>query len=91
MANLTGNTFVEKDVTFGQWAIRWLETYKRGEVDENTYRITYEHTIKKQLLSYFGNVPITSIHPVNIKEFFASKAHMSKSMLSNVYVFKWYF
>ncbi|BCI60818.1 site-specific integrase [[Clostridium] leptum] len=86
IANLTGNTFVEKDVTFRQWAIRWLETYKRGEVDENTYRITYEHTVKKHLLSYFGDVPITSIHPINIKEFFASKANMSKSMLSKMHM-----
>ncbi|GAA6396413.1 hypothetical protein I4300191C4_10700 [Solibaculum mannosilyticum] len=70
IANLTGNTFVEKDVTFIQWTIRWLETYKRGEVDESTYRITYEHTV----------------HPVNTKESFDSKACMSKSMLSKMYM-----
>ncbi|CZT57462.1 hypothetical protein BN3661_01996 [Eubacteriaceae bacterium CHKCI005] len=86
IANLTGNTFVEKDVMFRQWAIRWLETYKRGEVDENTYRITYEHTVKKHLIPYFGEASITSIRPINIKEFFASKAHMSKSMLSKMHM-----
>ena len=84
IANLTGNTFIEKDVTFGQWATRWLETYKRGEVDENTYRFTYEHTVNNHLIPYFGGALITSIRPIDIKEFYATKANLSESGLSKI-------
>ena len=84
IANLTGNTFVEKDVTFRQWAIRWLETYKRGEVDENTYRFTYKNTVCNHLIPYFGDAPLTTIRPIDIKEFYATKANLSESGLSKI-------
>ena len=43
VAERTIGQFVDQDVTFKEWAIKWLETYKKGKVKGNTYSGTYEY------------------------------------------------
>ena len=32
----TGEVFIQKNYTFAEWALKWLEVYKRPTVTENT-------------------------------------------------------
>lgn len=83
-AEKAGTIFVSNDVTFGQWAIKWLETYKKPNVDENTYRLTYENTVYNHLMPYFGKAKLNTIQAVNIQEFFGTKKELSLSMLRKI-------
>lgn len=84
VANQTGAGFISKDITFADWARTWLETYKKPDVDDNTYRITYQNTVEKHLIPYFGKAALNDIRPIDVKNFYASKKAMSKSMLSKM-------
>lgn len=78
------NIFIEKDVTFGQWALKWLDVYKKNKIDENTYRLTYENTVVKHLIPFFGKADLKSIKPVDIAKFYSEKAYLSTSVLSKI-------
>lgn len=84
VANRTGVGFVNKNATFNDWALTWLEKYKKPDVNTNTYRFTYENTVKNHLIPYFGSVGLTDIKPIDCKEFFATKNHLSESMLEKM-------
>ncbi len=66
----TGQVFVEKSVTFADWAVKWLETYKKGKVKQNTYVGTYYDIVHKHLVPYFGQYVLTDIRPVDVQAFF---------------------
>jgi len=68
----TGVAFVEKDVTFAQWALKWLESI-RGTVKDNTYQLTYVNSVKKHLMPCFGDMVLSEIRPIDIKNFFNEK------------------
>ena len=83
----TGETFIQKSYTFGEWATKWLETYKKPTVSENTYRLTYENSVKKHLLPYFGKAELTSIRSIDIQNFFNHKQkELSDSMLDKLHM-----
>lgn len=84
VVNRTGIGYVYKDASFGEWALTWLEKYKKPDVNINTYRFTYENTVKKHLIPYFGAAKLTDIKPIDCKEFFASKNDLSESMLEKM-------
>lgn len=65
----TGQIFVEKSVTFSEWALKWLETYKKGKVKQNTYVGTYHNIVHVHLIPYFGGFRLTDIRPVDIQQF----------------------
>lgn len=76
-AQLAGTVFVDQDVTFRTWAVKWLETYKKGKVKGNTYESTYRAPVEKHLVPYFGDAQLDVIKPVDIQSFFNSKASTS--------------
>lgn len=80
----TGEAFLPKNVAFANWARRWLAVYKKNDIDDNTYRLTYVNTIENHLIPYFGAILLTNIKPVNIKDFYITKSKMSSSMLSKM-------
>lgn len=84
VASQTGAGFISKDITFADWARKWLETYKKPDVDDNTYRLTYQNTVDKHLIPYFGKAALVDVRPIDVKNFYASKKSMSKSMLSKM-------
>lgn len=86
VANRTGAGFIDKNITFAEWAYQWLETYKKPDIDENTYLYTYKCTIYKHLIPYFGSAQLNNIKPVDIKNFYLSKNYMSKSRLSKMHI-----
>jgi len=57
-------------MTFENWAVKWLETYKKGTVKEHTYYFTYESNLKKYIIPYFGKAHISSIRQIDIQGYF---------------------
>lgn len=84
LANRTGDMFIKKEYTFGEWANKWLEVYKKPNTSENTYKFTYENTVEKHLKPYFGKASLTSIRSVDVQNFFATKTEYSESMLDKM-------
>lgn len=80
----TGEIFVEKETPFAKWAARWLETYKKPKVSANTYRLTYQNTVEKHLVPYFGQALLTDIRPIDIEQFYSTKSGKSQSMLDKM-------
>ena len=50
---MAGIGIIDKNITFGEWAIIWLEKYKKGFVRENTYLKTYKNTTENYLIPYW--------------------------------------
>lgn len=72
-ADLAGDVFVREDVNFQTWAEKWLSTYKKGKVKDNTYDGTYRNPTEHHLIPYFGTALLTDIRPVDIQAFFNKK------------------
>lgn len=83
----TGETFIKDKYTFGEWALKWLEVYKKPTVSENTYRLTYENSVKKHLIPYFGTSDLISIKSIDVQNFFNKKQkELSDSMLDKLHM-----
>lgn len=72
VANATNTAFVVKDVTFGQWAEKWLEVYKKPHVKDHTFNFTYKSNLEKYIIPYFGNADIKSISQVDVQNYINS-------------------
>lgn len=72
--NITGEGYIERDLTFAEWAHRWLESYKRPAVKEQTYNDTYVRVVEAYLLPYFGKMKLRDIKPVHISDFYTAQA-----------------
>lgn len=59
-----------KGATFGQWAAKWLENYKRKNVKEHTFIFTYKVNVEKYLIPYFGAHALTEIRQADIQGYF---------------------
>ena len=86
VAEQTGRPFIEKDVTFAQWAKKWLEVYKKPNVDGNTYHLTYEQNVNNHLIPYFGKADMKSIKPIDVQEFFDKNSQFSDSVLKKLHM-----
>lgn len=73
--------FTDEQVTFGDFARKWLLTGKEHSVRDNTYEYTYRNCVKNHLMPYFGRFPLACIHKTDIQQFLNKKASMSSSML----------
>ena len=69
-SEMAGMVFINKNVTFAEWALFWLENYKESNVRYKTYRDTYYRPTTLHIIPYFGNADIRDIRPVDIKNFF---------------------
>lgn len=72
------------NILFKDWADKWLTIYKKPYVSENTYRITYEHSVEKHIKPYFKNAKLNDIRPIDIQKLFALKKSLSESMLDKI-------
>ena len=64
--------------TFDKWAIKWLETYKKGTVKDHTYNFTYRVNVEEYLIPYFKSAKLTNIRQIDIQEYF-NQARNKKS------------
>lgn len=83
-SEMAGIGIIDKNITFGEWAIIWLEKYKKGFVRENTYLKTYKNTTENYLIPYFGNASLKSISPVDIQNFFNQYGSYSESAINKM-------
>lgn len=72
-AEITGIGFAGGGAIFDDYAMRWLETFKKGKVKDNTYRGTYENPVLKHLIPYFGKAQMNSIKQSDVQKFFDEK------------------
>lgn len=72
---------ISQYTTFDNWSLKWLETYKKPNVTEYTYKWTYETNIKKYFIPYFGNKKLSSIKQIDIQEYFNLHKHLSITTL----------
>lgn len=84
VANQMGVGFVNKEITFKEWAYTWLETYKKPDVAPQTYAYTYKSVVDKHLIPFFGDMQISKIYPLQVKQFFAKNQHYSHALLSRM-------
>lgn len=77
----TGETFIQHEYTFGEWAMRWLEVYKKPHVTENTYITTYYTTVVKHIIPYFGAAKLTDVRNIDVQHFFDQKQKTSSESL----------
>jgi integrase len=81
VAEQTGETFIEKDYTFAQWARKWLETYKKGKVKQHTYDYTYRVNIEKYMIPFFGQAKLQNISQADIQDYFNKHNYLAENNL----------
>ena len=68
------NDNVLSNVSFAVWATKWLNVYKKPNVSENTFRLTYQNCVEKHLIPYFGEYKLGKIKQIDIQNFYAEKS-----------------
>lgn len=84
VAARTGEAFITSTYDFSSWTRKWLTTYKKPFVDENTYKLTYESLVYNHIIPFFGTSALTDIKPIDIQRFFSVKTHCSESRLKKM-------
>jgi integrase len=72
------------NITFGDWATKWLWDYKQPTVKANTFEITYRVIVENHLIPYFKHFKLKDITSAMIQQFFNSNQHLSKSTLNKM-------
>ena len=67
-------------VCFREWSERWLVLYKKPQIYQNTYVITYLNIVRNHLQPFFGEKTLEQIRPAEVQQFFAQKTEFSESM-----------
>lgn len=61
-------------VLFRDWAILWLETWRKNSVTDISYYDTYKRPVDLHLIPYFGDFWLHEITPLQVQQFFNEKA-----------------
>ena len=75
----TSNTLLGKDITFNEYAVRWINASTLQPSTERSYR---NHIKKLSLV--FGDMVITQIVPIMIKEYKKTIEHYSPKYQKNI-------
>lgn len=79
-----GYEFDSKNMTVGDWADRWLETYKKPYVRQHCYE-TYEINIRLHIKPEIGSILLSDVKPYQLQAIFGKLTKMSKSTCQKVY------
>lgn len=75
------------DISFSDWANKWLTVYKKPYVTDNTYRLTYENFIVNHIIPYFKAAKLKNIRSIDIQRFFDQKQkELSQSSLDKLHL-----
>ena len=74
----SGTPKIEKITTVGEWALQWLEIYKKGKVADGTF-YNYEHYTTKHIIPALGYLKFEQVKPAHIERFMKEKSSLSKS------------
>lgn len=70
VAERTGEHTEPKATTFENWALKWLDSYKKGTVKEHTFNFTYKSNVEKYLIPYFKKAKLSDIKQIDIQKYF---------------------
>lgn len=70
-------------VTFSDWALSWLESYKEGQVEESTYK-QYKYNTHK-IIEYFGDALLINIREADIMKFFKANNYHATGYLKRLH------
>ena len=73
-----------ENITFAEWAQKWLWDYKYPQVRENTFEYTYRSTVENHLIPYFGMFKLRDITNNMIQVFFNRNSKLSASLLNKM-------
>ncbi len=79
-----GKLIVNKNTSFGVWAEKWVEIYKKPKLEHNSYE-RYKAIIRL----YFGliqGMKISEIKPINLQELLNTHAGESHSNVKKIYL-----
>ena len=79
----SGQPQIEKITTLGEWAAQWLAIYKKGKVEDGTYR-NYAHYVDKHIVPALGHLKFEEIRPAHIEKFMSGKSELSKSAQQHI-------
>ena len=79
----SGQPQIEKVVTLGEWATQWLEIYKKGKVEDGTYR-NYAHYVNKHIVPALGYLKFEDIRPAHVEKFMRGKSSLSASAQQHI-------
>lgn len=69
--DITGEHITEPTATtFENWALKWLESYKKGTIKEHTFNFTYRINVEKYLIPYFKKAKLYDIKQIDIQRYF---------------------
>ncbi|WP_144561622.1 site-specific integrase [Bacillus mycoides] len=57
-----------KKVLLKEYLTEWLETYKKGKVGQNTYKI-HKNSVNNHIIPYFKNIKIADINKIDYQKF----------------------
>lgn len=81
VAERAGEIFVEKEISFADWAKRWLETYKKGKVKQHTYDYTYRINVENYMVPFFGTAKLNNITQADIQDYFNKHNYLAENNL----------
>lgn len=73
-----------ENITFAEWANKWLWDYKQPHVRQNTFEYTYRSTVENHLIPYFGLFKLRDITNNMIQVFFNLNSKLSASLLNKM-------
>ena len=79
ISNHTGELFIKKEYTFGEWANKWLEVYKKDKIQLSTYHAMERH-LTKYILPHFTRANLNNIKPIDVQTFFDIHNSLSSSV-----------
>lgn len=69
--DITGEHITEpKSTNFESWALKWLDSYKKGTIKEHTFNFTYKVNVEKYLIPYFKKAKLADIKQIDIQRYF---------------------
>jgi len=75
-------SYVKKEMTFGEYAPRWLEIYKTKK-SSATYEM-YESTLRVHLLPVLGQRQMRAVMPTDLQKLLNTKTSMSESSIDKI-------
>jgi len=79
-----GYDFDAKNMTVGEWADKWLETYKRPHV-RNHCADTYEINIRLHIKPVLGLILLSDVKPYQVQELLNEQEGTGKSTAQKIY------
>lgn len=72
---------LSKNITFTEWASKWLLSYKKDKVREYTYVNTYKRPVENYLIPFFGDIYLKDIKQIHIQQFFNKHSDLAVATL----------